>query len=164
MSRQRVLVRSIGALRSAETIQPVSAPTARKWTLTQEAFDQLLASFAPDRDAAAQKYLDQARELGQRFGERILFNYHFMLQSRVDLGRGDVAAARRSLEDGVKEARAQGSLWMEIRLVGLLCELPDVTKQDLAELKKVYERLPEGFSTAVVSRAREVLQNASASA
>jgi hypothetical protein len=51
-----------------------------------------------------------------------------------------------------------------IRLVGLLCELPDVSKQDLAELKKVYEQLPEGFSTAVVSRARELLQNASASA
>ena len=45
-----------------------------------------------------------------------------------------------------------------------LCELPDVSREDLAELKKVYERLPEGFSTAVVSRARELLQNASASA
>ena len=121
------------------------------------------ALLAKDWDTA-QKYLDQARELGQRFGERILFNYHFMLQSRIDLGRGDVAAARRSLEDGMKEARAQGSMWMEIRLVGLLCELPDVSRQDLAELKKVYERLPEGFSTAVVSRARELLQNASASA
>ena len=28
--------------------------------------------------------LDQARELGQRFGERILFMYHHMLQSRID--------------------------------------------------------------------------------
>jgi hypothetical protein len=64
----------------------------------------------------------------------------------------------------MKEARAQGSLWMELRLVGLLCELPDVSKQDFAELKKVYEQLPEGFSTAVVSRARELLQHASASA
>jgi hypothetical protein len=87
-----------------------------------------------------------------------------MLQSRIDLGRGDIAAARRSLEDGMKESRAQGSLWMEIRLVGLLCELPDASKRDLAELKQVYERLPEGFSTAVVSRARELLQRASASA
>ena len=47
------------APRSTETIQSVSASvTARKWTLTQEAFDQLLASFAPDREDAAQKYLE----------------------------------------------------------------------------------------------------------
>ena len=32
--------------------------TTRKWTLTQEAFDQLLGSFAPDRDTAAKKYLE----------------------------------------------------------------------------------------------------------
>jgi hypothetical protein len=112
---------------------------------------------AKDWDAA-QEYLDQARELGQRFGERILFNYHFLLQSWIDLGRGDVAAARRSLLDGVVEARAQGSMWMEIRLLAALCELPDVSKQDLAQLKAVYDRLPEGFTTVIISRARELLQ------
>ena len=53
---------------------------------------------------------------------------------------------------------------MELRLISLLCELPHASKQDLAELKKVYERLPEGFSTAVVSRARELLQKAAGSA
>ncbi|HEY7640580.1 MAG TPA: AAA family ATPase [Steroidobacteraceae bacterium] len=112
---------------------------------------------AKDWDAA-QKYLDQAREFARRYGERILYNYHFMLQSWIDVGRGDFAAARRSLEDGLAEARAQGSLWMEIRQLGLLCELPDVSKQDLAALKDVYQRLPEGFSMSVVSRARELLQ------
>jgi DNA-binding winged helix-turn-helix (wHTH) protein/tetratricopeptide (TPR) repeat protein len=117
------------------------------------------AVLAKDWDTA-QKYLDQARELAQRFGERILFNYHFLLQSFIDRGREDFAAARRSLRDGIKEARAQGSIWMEIRLLASLCELPDVSKEDLAELKEVYARLPEGFSTAVVSRARELLQGA----
>ena len=115
------------------------------------------AVLAKDWDTA-QKYLDQARELGRRFGERILYNYHFLLQSFIDCGREDFVAARRSLQVGIREARAQGSMWMEIRLLGALCELPDVSKEDLAELKKVYERLPEGFSTAIVSRAREVLQ------
>ena len=70
MSRQRVLARSTDAPRSAETIQPVSAPTARKWTLTQEAFDQLLASFAPDRDIAAQKYLEVRENLIRLFAWR----------------------------------------------------------------------------------------------
>ena len=32
--------------------------TSRKWSLTQEAFDKLLDSLAPDRDAAANKYLE----------------------------------------------------------------------------------------------------------
>ena len=118
------------------------------------------AVLAKDWDEA-QKHLDKARGLGRRFGERILYNYHFMLQSWIDVGRKDFAAARRSLEDGVAEARAQGSLWMELRQLGLLCELPDAKQEDFAALKAIYERLPEGFSTVVVSRARELLQRAS---
>jgi DNA-directed RNA polymerase specialized sigma24 family protein len=56
------------APRSTETIQPVTTSvTTRKWTLTQEAFDQLLASFAPDRDAAAQKYLEVRANLIRLF-------------------------------------------------------------------------------------------------
>jgi DNA-binding winged helix-turn-helix (wHTH) protein/tetratricopeptide (TPR) repeat protein len=114
---------------------------------------------AKDWDAA-QAQLDQARELGQRFGERILYMYHHMLQARIDLGRGDIGAARRSLENGIAEARSQGSMWMEIRLLAELCGSPHAGQQDFAALKAVYERLPEGFSTAVVSRARELIQRA----
>jgi|SRR5215470_3697181 len=36
---------------------PVSGPR-RKWALTQEAFDRLLASLGPDRDSAGEKYLE----------------------------------------------------------------------------------------------------------
>jgi hypothetical protein len=50
---------------------------------------------------------------------------------------------------------------MELRLLALLCELPDAKQEDFAALKAIYERLPEGFSTVVVSRARELLQRAS---
>jgi DNA-binding winged helix-turn-helix (wHTH) protein/tetratricopeptide (TPR) repeat protein len=109
----------------------------------------------------AQVQLDNARELGQRFGERILFMYHHMLQSRIHVGRGDVAAARRSLENGIAEARSQRSLWMELRLLVHVCQLSDASKQDVAALKVAYDRLPEGFSTAMISRARELIQRAS---
>ena len=111
---------------------------------------------AQDWDGA-QAQLDKARELGQRYGERILFMYHHMLQSRIYLGRGDIAAARRSLENGLAEARSQGSLWMEMRLLVHGCGLPDASERDVAALKAVYDRLPEGFSTALVSRARELI-------
>ena len=106
----------------------------------------------------AQAQLDKARELGQRFGERILFMYHHLLQSRIDVGRGDIAAARRSLEGGIAEARSQESMWMEVRQLVHLCALPDASKQDFAALKAAYDRLPEGFSTALISRARGLLQ------
>ena len=53
------------APRSTETIQTVTA--TRKWTLTQEAFDQLLASFAPDREAAGKKYLEVRDNLVRLF-------------------------------------------------------------------------------------------------
>jgi len=36
----------------------VLAPPRSKWTLTQEAFDKLLASFGPDRESAGEKYLE----------------------------------------------------------------------------------------------------------
>jgi len=57
------------APRSTQAIQqPASAPvTTSKWTLTQEAFDKLLASFAPDRDEAAQKYLEVRENLIRLF-------------------------------------------------------------------------------------------------
>jgi DNA-directed RNA polymerase specialized sigma24 family protein len=35
-----------------------AAPARRKWALTQEAFDKLLAALGPDRESAAEKYLE----------------------------------------------------------------------------------------------------------
>jgi DNA-directed RNA polymerase specialized sigma24 family protein len=39
----------------------------QKWTLTQDAFDTLLASLGPDRDAAAHRYLEIRRNLVRLF-------------------------------------------------------------------------------------------------
>jgi DNA-directed RNA polymerase specialized sigma24 family protein len=40
-----------------------AAPARRKWALTQEAFDKLLAALGPDRESAAEKYLDARSNL-----------------------------------------------------------------------------------------------------
>ena len=63
---------------------------------------------AKDWDGA-QAHLDKARELGQRYGERILFMYHHLLQARIEIGRGNFIAARRAIENGLVEARSQQS-------------------------------------------------------
>src|SRR5215472_13818765 len=39
----------------------------QKWSVTQEAFDQLLASLSPDRDKAADRYLEIRRNLVRLF-------------------------------------------------------------------------------------------------
>jgi DNA-directed RNA polymerase specialized sigma24 family protein len=45
----------------------VSEAPRQKWSLTQEAFDRLLASLGVDRDAAADRYLDIRRNLVRLF-------------------------------------------------------------------------------------------------
>lgn len=44
--------------RPIETAENTPSATVRKWILTPEAFDNLLAAFDPNRDSAAQKYLE----------------------------------------------------------------------------------------------------------
>lgn len=52
---------------NADAVLAVSAGTRRKWTLTQDAFDGLLESLGPDRDAAADRYLEIRRKLVRLF-------------------------------------------------------------------------------------------------
>ncbi|MGA9771295.1 MAG: hypothetical protein WBV94_19835 [Blastocatellia bacterium] len=51
---------------NSSDIEAGSTPR-RKWALTQEAFDKLLASFAEDRDSAASRYLEARSNLIQFF-------------------------------------------------------------------------------------------------
>jgi len=48
-------------------IDPVRGSAPRLWSLTQTAFDGLLALLGPDRDAAAERYLDIRRNLVRLF-------------------------------------------------------------------------------------------------
>lgn len=50
-----------------DSSENLPAATYRKWTLTPEAFDKLLAAFDPDRDNAAQKYLEYRANLVRFF-------------------------------------------------------------------------------------------------
>jgi DNA-directed RNA polymerase specialized sigma24 family protein len=53
---------------NADAVPAQSAGISRqKWTLTQDAFDGLLASLGPDRDTAADRYLEIRRNLVRLF-------------------------------------------------------------------------------------------------
>jgi hypothetical protein len=41
----------------------MNSPTPRKWTLSHEAFEQLLERLGPDRDAASREYEEIRRRL-----------------------------------------------------------------------------------------------------
>jgi DNA-directed RNA polymerase specialized sigma24 family protein len=57
-----------GAPGTGDRAHTKSADTSRqKWTLTQEAFDRLLASLNPDRDTAADRYLQIRSKLVRLF-------------------------------------------------------------------------------------------------
>lgn len=113
-------------------------------------------TLARDWDAA-QAQLDEAGVLARGLGERILFPYLHLRQSHIDVGRGDLDAARASLAAGIEAAREQGSIWMELRMLVLLCELPTAGAEDRVVLKRVYERLTEGFDVPLVRRAAKLL-------
>lgn len=48
-------------------LDPVEGATRQKWSLTQEAFDRLLAALDPDRDTAAHRYVEIRRNLVRLF-------------------------------------------------------------------------------------------------
>jgi DNA-directed RNA polymerase specialized sigma24 family protein len=52
---------------SPAAVPSPSAGVRQKWSLTQEAFDRLLAALGPDRDAAADAYLEIRRNLVRLF-------------------------------------------------------------------------------------------------
>ena len=51
-------------------VNPVEDAARQRWSLTQEAFDGLLASLGPDRDTAADRYLEIRRNLVRLFDWR----------------------------------------------------------------------------------------------
>jgi DNA-binding winged helix-turn-helix (wHTH) protein/tetratricopeptide (TPR) repeat protein len=105
----------------------------------------------------AQAHLDEATKLAHGLEERILYPYLHMRQALIHRGRGDIAAAREALLQALEEARAQQSLWMQLRALILLCELPNAVAADREALAQVYERFQEGRDIAWLQRARELL-------
>jgi DNA-binding winged helix-turn-helix (wHTH) protein/tetratricopeptide (TPR) repeat protein len=105
----------------------------------------------------AQAQLDEAVALATRLGEHILIPYMQILQARIAMGLDKADVARSCLNDALRKSREQQSVWMALRALTMLCELPDATAEDFSALQIAYERFTEGFDTALCVRAREMI-------
>ncbi len=105
----------------------------------------------------AQAQLDAAMELAQRLGERVYLTQMLLLKARIALAQGDTAAARAAMQVGLKEARDQQSVWLELTVLVAQCELPDAGRADIEALREARAELSEGFDTALVARADDLL-------
>jgi hypothetical protein len=101
---------------------------------------------------------------GQRctMGERLFVPDLLVFQARIALGQGRVDDARRWMHELLREAVAQQALTHELRALTMLCELDDVAPEDLHALENACERLREGFDTALVQRAYQLIGKSAA--
>jgi tetratricopeptide (TPR) repeat protein len=107
----------------------------------------------------AERELDQAMQLAQRFGERLYLTEMWLLRARIARARGDTKTARNALVAALQEARDQGSIWLELAVRVAQCEAPGATRQDFEVLKQVRAQLKEGADTALLQSADKLLQS-----
>jgi tetratricopeptide (TPR) repeat protein len=105
----------------------------------------------------AQEHIDQALAWAQRLGERMLLPDLLRQHSRIAHHHGDDEAAREALRESLREARAQQALSSQLAALTALCELENAVPEDFVALKRAHETISEGFDTALVKRANELL-------
>jgi len=102
----------------------------------------------------AQRQLDQALELVQRYGERIVLPQLLLLQAKIDSAQGEQAAAAASVRRSVVEARSQGACWLELLALTELCESGSSRPEEREQLIKLVEQLAEVCDTSQLEKAR----------
>jgi tetratricopeptide (TPR) repeat protein len=107
--------------------------------------------------AGAQRQLDQAIELAERFQENVEVPRIFLLSAQVALAQGDAAAAQTLMRDALAEGRERGSPYFELRALTAICEHPAATREDFNALSASLASLPEGHSTPLGARAAQLL-------
>jgi DNA-binding winged helix-turn-helix (wHTH) protein/tetratricopeptide (TPR) repeat protein len=106
---------------------------------------------------AAQAQLEEAFALARRIGERLALPMLHLLQARIALSRQDRAAARASMLDSLREAKAQQALGLELKALTQLVQL-DREPKDVATLAAAYQKVTEGFDTPLYRCAGELLK------
>jgi tetratricopeptide (TPR) repeat protein len=106
---------------------------------------------------AAQAQLNEALQVAEELGERVVLPQLWLLEAAIARaqGRPDAAASVRS---AIEEARAQEAPWLELLALVDLCEHHEAAAADRSALALLVDRLPEAGDTVPVRRARSFLQ------
>jgi tetratricopeptide (TPR) repeat protein len=107
---------------------------------------------------AARRELDEAMHCADAIGERQYLTQLLLLDARIAEALGERERAGESIRKAIAEARAQGASWLELLALSALCERPDASAKDFAELRRLVDQLTEGLDTPPVQRARALLQ------
>jgi DNA-binding winged helix-turn-helix (wHTH) protein/tetratricopeptide (TPR) repeat protein len=107
---------------------------------------------------AARRELDEAMRCADAIGERQYLTQLLLLDARIAEALGERERAGESMRKAITESRAQGASWLELLALSALCERPDASAKDFAELRRLVDRLTEGLGTPPVERARALLQ------
>jgi ATP/maltotriose-dependent transcriptional regulator MalT len=108
--------------------------------------------------AGAQKQLDEALQLADKFGERVYLTQLHLLAARIADAHREPDRARESMRRALAEARAQEAPWLEMLALSALCERADATSQDRASLGAALDRISGAEDTAPFAAARALLR------
>lgn len=107
----------------------------------------------------AERELDEAMRLAQRFSERLYLTQMWLLRARIARARGDTKMARDALTAALQEAHDQGSIWLELAVRVAQCEAPGATRKDFQELKQIRAQLKGGANTTLLQSADKLLRS-----
>ena len=109
---------------------------------------------------AAQAELAAAMQIAQELGERVYLPQLLLLEAAIAWARGQTGAGAASARRAIEEARTQEASWFELLALVELCEHPTATAEERTALRTLVGRLPEAADTALVGRARSLIEKA----
>ena len=107
--------------------------------------------------AGAERDLAEAVALSERINEPISMTNLLLLRGRIAEARKEQGGARASMLEALATARAQNSLFYEVKALVALCERGDASREDVGALRHAYERMTEGRDMPMMKRAAELL-------
>jgi hypothetical protein len=106
---------------------------------------------------AAQRQVAEALHVASTLEEHVYLPQLFQIEGAIARRRGDRPSASASIRRAVAEAQTQGAPWLEVIALIDLAEHGEATAKDRRALAALVDKLPEAAETAVVARARSLL-------
>ncbi|GIL05406.1 MAG: adenylate/guanylate cyclase domain-containing protein [Betaproteobacteria bacterium] len=101
---------------------------------------------------AAQRQLEEAFEIVERYGERVYLPQLLLTEAAIARGRGQRSAAAVSLRRALAEARTQEARWLELLVLTELCQSGGASAKERQALATLLQQLPEARNTAVLKK------------